>query len=75
VTTTILVITILLTHIPKGFDHQPLNGGQPKDSPKGSSPRGDPLGEPPFNPLVGSFGWPTLDPHMFIPPWYQPPVV
>jgi len=25
---------------------------------------------PPFNPHVGSFGWPTLDSHMFIPPWY-----
>jgi hypothetical protein len=33
------------------------------------------LGEQPFNPLVGSFGWPTLDSRMFIPPWYQPFVV
>jgi hypothetical protein len=52
-----------------------LNGGQPGNSSKGSSPRGNPLGEPPFNPLVGSFGWPKLDPCMFIPPWYQPPIV
>jgi hypothetical protein len=33
------------------------------------------LGKPPLNPHVASFGWPTLDPHMFIPPWYQPHVV
>ncbi len=25
--------------------------------------------------LFRSFGWPTLDPCMFIPPWYQPPIV
>jgi len=30
---------------------------------------------PLFNPLVGSFEWPTLAPHMFIPPWYQQHVV
>ncbi len=42
-----------------------MDGGQPRDS----------LGGPPFNPLVGSFKWPTPDPHMFIPPWYQPPLV
>jgi hypothetical protein len=33
------------------------------------------LGEPPFNPHVASFGWPTPNPHMFIPPWYRPVVV
>jgi hypothetical protein len=32
-------------------------------------------GEQPFNPPVGSFGWPTLDSRMFIPPWYQPLIV
>jgi len=30
---------------------------------------------PPFNLAIGSFGCPTLDLRMFIPPWYQPPVV
>jgi hypothetical protein len=54
-----------------GFDHQPLDGGQPRDSPKGSSPIGDPLREPPFNPPIESFGWPTPNPCMFIFPWYQ----
>jgi hypothetical protein len=39
---------------------------------EGSSPGRDPLGEPPFNPLVVFFGWPTLDSHMLIPPSYQP---
>jgi hypothetical protein len=32
-------------------------------------------GKPPFNPLIGPFGWPTFDSCMFIPPWYQTPVV
>jgi hypothetical protein len=39
------------------------------------SPKGDPLGGPPFNPPIGSFEWPILNPHMFIPPWYQQHVV
>jgi hypothetical protein len=60
----------LPTHIPKGSNHQPPDGGRPRDS-----LGGDPLGEPPFNPLIGSFGWPTLDPRMLIPPWYEPPIV
>jgi hypothetical protein len=38
--TTIKVTTNLLTHIPKGSNHQPLDGGQPIDSPRGSSLRG-----------------------------------
>ncbi len=36
----------------------------------GDSPRG-----PPFNPPIGFYGWPAPNPRMFIPPWYQPPVV
>jgi hypothetical protein len=55
--------------------HQPLDGGQPKDSFGGSSLGGNLSREPPFNPLIGSYGWLTLDPCMFIPPWYQPPIV
>ncbi len=31
--------------------------------------------KPPFNPHGGSFGWPTFDMCMFIPPWYQPHVM
>jgi hypothetical protein len=50
--------------------HQPTNGRQLRDSPKGSSLKGDMPKKPPFNPHVGSFGWPTLNPHMFILPWY-----
>ncbi len=72
---TIQVTTSLPTHIPGDFDHQPSNGGQPKDSPGGSSPKRDSPKEPPFNPPIGPFGWPTFDLHMFIPPWYQPLVV
>jgi len=80
VLTTIHVTISLLTHIPKGSDHQPSNGRQLRDSPRGSSPRGNPLKgnpprKPPFNPHVGSYGWSTPHPHMFIPPWYQPLVV
>ncbi len=33
------------------------------------------MGESPFNPPIGSFGWPTPDPRMFIPPWYQQSIV
>ncbi len=34
------------------------------------------LEEPSFNPLVGSFGWPTPNPRMFLnQPWYEPLVV
>ncbi len=62
---------LVLTSVPTTIQ----DGGQLGDSPRGSSPKGDPLGEPPFNPHVGSFRWLTLDLHMFIPPWYQPPVV
>jgi hypothetical protein len=68
--TTKRVITSLSTYVPIGFAHHPLDGRQ-----LGDSPRGDLLGRPPFNPHVGSFGWPTLDPCMFIPPWYQPPIM
>jgi len=52
-----------------------LDGGQLGDSPRGSSPKGDSLRGPPFNPPVGFYGWPVFDPHMFIPPWYQSPIV
>jgi hypothetical protein len=30
----------------------------------------DPPREPPLIPLIGPYGWPILDPQMFIPPWY-----
>jgi hypothetical protein len=63
--TTVQDTISLSSHIPRGFDHRPPNGGQ-----LGDSLGGDPLGEPPFNPHVGYFGWPTPYPHMFIPPWY-----
>jgi hypothetical protein len=65
----------LPTYVPRGFAHQPLDGRQPKDSPRRSSFGGYLLGGPSFNPLVGSYGWLTLDMCMFIPPWYQPPIV
>jgi hypothetical protein len=55
----------------KSYAHHPPYGGQPKDT-HGSSPRRNPFGRPTFNPHVGSFGWPALDPRMFIPPWYPP---
>jgi hypothetical protein len=54
----------------KGSVHQSPIGRQPRDSLGGNSPKGDPLGDPPFNPLIKSFGWPVPNPHMFIPPWY-----
>jgi hypothetical protein len=69
VPTTIQVTTSLPNYVPRHSDHQP------KDHPRGSSPIGDPLGKPPFNPHVGSFGWSIPDPCMFIPPWHQPFVV
>jgi hypothetical protein len=75
VPTTIQVTTSLPTHIPRGSNHQPLDGGQFRDSLGGSSLKGNPLGEPLLNALVGPFGWSTLDLRMFIPPWYQPHVV
>jgi hypothetical protein len=34
--TIIQVTTNLPTYVPKGFTHQPLDGGQPRDSPKRS---------------------------------------
>ncbi len=40
--TTIEVITSLPTHIPRGFDHQPPNGGQLGDSFRRSSHGGNP---------------------------------
>jgi hypothetical protein len=52
-----------------------LDGRQTEDSFRGSSFGRDPLGELPFNPHVGYFGWLVLDLHMLIPPWYQPLVV
>jgi hypothetical protein len=75
VLTTVHVTISLPTYILRGFAHQPLDGGQPRDSHGGSSLGGDSFGRPSFNPLVGSFGWPTFDPQMFIPTWYQPLVV
>ncbi len=65
----------LPTYVPRGFTHQPLDGGQLWDSSTGSSFERKPHGGPPFNPLVGSYGCPTPDPHMIIPPWYEPPIV
>jgi hypothetical protein len=70
VPTIVHVTTSLPTYTFRGRAHHPLDGGQPRDSHGGSSPRGDPFGGPPFNPLIGSFGWPALDPQMSIPPWY-----
>ncbi len=52
-----------------------MDGRQPGDSPRGSSLRGDLPGGPSFIPPIGSFGWLAPDLHMFIPPWYQPPIV
>ncbi len=73
---TIVHVTISLpTRIPIGSNHQPPNEKQYGDSPKGSSPKRDPPREPPFNLDVGSYGWPTPNLCMFIPPWYQPPIV
>jgi hypothetical protein len=40
--TTIYITTNLPTYVPRGYAHQPPNGGQPKDSLGGSSPKGDP---------------------------------
>jgi hypothetical protein len=73
--TTIQVFSILLTYVPRHSDHQPPNERQPKNSPGGSLPRGDPHGKPTFNPPIGSFRWPAPDICMFIPPWYQPLIV
>jgi hypothetical protein len=61
VPTIVQVTTNLPTYVPKGFVHQPPNGVQ--------------LGEPPFNPPIGSYGWLAPYQCMFIPPWYQPPIV
>jgi hypothetical protein len=74
ISTILLDTTSLLTYITIGFIHQPLDGGQPRDSPRGSSLRGD-LSRGPFIPSIGSFGWLTPNPHMFIPPWDQAPIV
>jgi hypothetical protein len=52
-----------------------LDRGQLGDSLGGSSLKGDPLGEPLLNALIGPFGWSTPDLRMLIPPWYQPLVV
>jgi hypothetical protein len=44
--------------------------------PNGRSPGGggsldqNPLEGPPPNPHVGFYRWPTLDPKIFMPPWY-----
>ncbi len=73
--TTRQVTTSLSTYIPRGSNHQPPDGERLRDSHGGSSLEGDPHREPPFNPPVGSFGWPTPDLHMFIQPWYQPLLV
>ncbi len=75
VPTNVHVITSLPTHIPRNFDHQPQNGRQLGDSLGGNIHGRDPLEEPPFNPPIGSFGWPTPNPCMFTPSWYQPLVV
>ncbi len=51
----------LLAHVLKGSIHQPSNGKQFGDSPRGSSPKG-----PTFDPHAGSFEWPSLDPCMHV---------
>jgi hypothetical protein len=43
------------------------NGRLPR---KGSLDR-DPPGRPPLNPLVGFYGWQTLDSRIYMQPWYQ----
>jgi len=73
--TIIQVTTSLLSYVPRGSAHQPLDGGQPGDSLGRNSLGGDPLGGPPFNPHVRFFGSLTPGSRMFIPPWYQPPIV
>jgi hypothetical protein len=65
----------MLYYVPKCFDQQPLDGGQLGYSRGRSSAKGDSPGKPPFNPPIGSFGWPAPNSHMFIPPWYQPPIM
>ncbi len=57
VPTNVQVTTNLPIYVCRWFDHQPLHGGQPRDSPGRSSFRRDLLGELTFNPLVASFGW------------------
>jgi len=73
--TTIQVTTSLPTYVPTCSNHQPPYGRQLGDSLGRSSPEGNLLGKSPLNPTVASFGCPTLDPRMFIPPWHQPHVV
>ncbi len=73
---TILQVSINLpTYVPIRFNHQPLDGRQPRDSSRRSSPKGNLPRQPLINPHVGYFGWPTPIPRMLIPPWYQPGVV
>ncbi len=50
--TIVQVTTNLLTYVPRGSAHQPLDGGQLGNSLGGSSRRGDLPREPPFNPLL-----------------------
>jgi hypothetical protein len=69
------VTNSLPTYAPRGFVHQPPNGGQFGDSSRGSLSGINLLEEPPFNPHVRFYGWPTPYSRMFIPPWYQPPIV
>jgi hypothetical protein len=57
----IQVITSLLTYVPRGYIHQPMDEGQPGNSHGGSSLEGDPPRGPPFNPPIVSFIWLTLD--------------
>jgi hypothetical protein len=42
---------------------------------KGGSLDQDPLEGSPPNPHVGFYRWLAFDPRMFIPPWYQQPIV
>ncbi len=35
------------------------------------SPNCNPPGRPPLDPPIGFYGWPTLDPRIFMPLWYQ----
>jgi hypothetical protein len=50
----------LPTYVPKGFAHQPLDGGQLGDSFGKSLHGGYMFGRPPFHPPFGCYKWPTL---------------
>jgi len=58
---------------PRRDNLYPQLGGEPLENlPNGGSFDRDPLGGPPLDAHVRFYGWPTLDPRMFMPPWYPP---